>query len=167
MTVGTIEPRKNLSQLLEVFEEIWRSGLRPELRIYGSYGWNFYREKNKIDKLIFEGFPLITKLNPSTDEIFRDLRKARGLILTSVAEGVGLTPGEAISVGIPAIVNAIPSVLETYSEELLHIYDGTNLGLKKIILENIQSDFNMSILPPSEVISWEKTALDFLKILGE
>jgi hypothetical protein len=41
------------------------------------------------------------------------------------------------------------------------------LGLKKIILENIQSDFNMSILPPSEVISWEKTALDFLKILGE
>lgn len=167
VSIGTIEPRKNLLQLLEVFEEIWVSGQLVELKLFGSYGWNCAREKEKITQLISKGYPLLVKTNSTSDEIYKSLRSSRGLILTSIAEGVGLTPGEAISVGVPAIVNSIPSVLESYPRNLLNVYDGTNMGLQRVILEiltlrSMQNDF---LSYPC--ITWEDSAKEFLRMLGK
>ena len=167
VAVGTIEPRKNLMQLLRVFERIWASELKIELRILGSYGWNYKFEEDKIKELISKGLPLSFIQYPSTEEIFECIKRSRALILTSIAEGVGLTPGEAISVGIPVIVNAIPSVVETYSENLLCVYDGTDHDLEKRILENLESTHfgkdSANILD----ISWEESAKTFLALIGE
>ena len=167
VTVGTIEPRKNLMQLLRVFERIWASELKIELRILGSYGWNYKFEEDKIKELISKGLPLSFIQYPSTEEIFECIKRSRALILTSIAEGVGLTPGEAISVGIPVIVNAIPSVVETYSENLLCIYDGTDQDLEKRILENLNSTHFGKASANILDISWEESAKTFLALIGE
>lgn len=167
VTVGTIEPRKNLMQLLRVFERIWASGSKIELRILGSYGWNYKFEEDKIKELISKGLPLSFIQYPSTEEIFECMKRSRALILTSIAEGVGLTPGEAISVGIPVIVNAIPSVVETYSENLLCVYDGTDQDLEKRILENLDSTHFGKTSANILDISWEESAKTFLALIGE
>lgn len=167
VSVGTIEPRKNLMQLLEVFEEIWASGELVELKLFGSYGWNCAREKEKITELTSEGYPLLLNPNASSNEIFSSLRNSKGLILTSVAEGVGLTPGEAISVGVPAIVNAIPSVLESYPSNLLTVYDGTNTGLTRVILEKLNSKTPQNEFISYPLVTWEDSAKAFLLMLGE
>jgi glycosyltransferase involved in cell wall biosynthesis len=167
VTIGTIEPRKNLLQVLEVFEELWNSGLDTELHVYGNYGWNCEIERLKIKDLVARGYPLILKLNPSTKQIQENLKKSRGLILASIAEGVGLTPGEAFSLGVPAIVNSIPAVMESYPKEYLSIYNGTHEGLKKAILSNLNSELDMVSLNKMEVLTWEKTAQDFLRLMGD
>jgi glycosyltransferase involved in cell wall biosynthesis len=167
VTIGTIEPRKNLRQVLEVFEELWNSGLDTELHIYGGFGWNCEFEKHMIEDLVHKGYPLILKLNPSTEQIRDNLKKSRGLILASVAEGVGLTPGEAYSFGVPAIVNSIPAVLESYPKEYLSVYNGTHEGLKKAILSNVKSELDIVSIHNMEIITWEKTAQDVLKLMGE
>jgi glycosyltransferase involved in cell wall biosynthesis len=167
VSIGTIEPRKNLLQLLEVFEEIWVSGQLVELKLFGSYGWNCGREKEKISELISKGYPLLVKANSTSDEIYESLKSSRGLILTSIAEGVGLTPGEAISLGVPAIVNSIPSVLESYPRNLLNVYDGTNTGLRRVILENLNARSLQNDMLSYPCITWEDSAKEFLRMLGE
>jgi glycosyltransferase involved in cell wall biosynthesis len=167
VAVGTIEPRKNLMQLLRVFERIWASELKIELRILGSYGWNYKFEEDKIKELISKGLPLSFIQYPSTEEIFECIKRSRALILTSIAEGVGLTPGEAISVGIPVIVNTIPSVVETYPKNLLCVYDGTDHDLEKRILENLDSTHFGKASANILDISWEESAKTFLALIGE
>ncbi len=114
LTVGTIEPRKNLLTLVSAFEELARE--RPvatlQLVIAGSRGWlseSFFAalEKSPMRKRII----LTEYLN---DEELRALYSScRAFVYPSIYEGFGLPPLEAMACGAPVITSRIPALEET------------------------------------------------------
>lgn len=112
LTVGTIEPRKNLARLLVAFERLHAGGLVNALVIVGQRGW-LYREffqrleQSPVrDRVILPGFV--------PDEDLPALYAGATLFaLPSLYEGFGLPVLEAMAVGTPvacARVGALPEV---------------------------------------------------------
>lgn len=120
LNVGTIEPRKNLSRLLEAYRQ-FREG-HPEripLVITGQRGWKadtFYEaleaHPNK-DDIILTGYV--------SDEALSMLYShALGLIYPSEYEGFGLPVLEAMSCGCPVICSSVSSLPEVGGEAALY-----------------------------------------------
>ena len=48
--VGTLEPRKNYSLVVEAFDFLWKNGFEGTLTIVGKYGWMMNKLKRKLEK---------------------------------------------------------------------------------------------------------------------
>ncbi len=164
LAVGTIEPRKNLTVLLNAFEEVTR--VRPEgtlqLVIAGGSGW--------LSGPLFEAI----KKSPVRDRILLtdylrddDLRglyaSCRAFIYPSIYEGFGLPPLEAMACGAPVIVSRIAALTETTSDAAWH-FDPKNASelTEKIIGllgdENARQSLSLAGQKRAAEFSWEKTA---------
>jgi glycosyltransferase involved in cell wall biosynthesis len=107
---GAIEQRKNLLLLLEVWKRLFAKWgqAAPRLIIAGTPGYGSdqimqqFAAQTELDGLVF------IKSGLSTNAIARLMSNARGLLMPSLAEGFGLPPLEAMSLGTPAILSDIP-----------------------------------------------------------
>jgi O-antigen biosynthesis alpha-1,2-rhamnosyltransferase len=108
LTVGTIEPRKNHSYLLDAFDLLWSRGHDVALCIIGRIGWKCEEVVARIRRHPEFGRRLFM-LNDANDRSL-DLayRRARALIFPSHAEGFGLPLVEAMERGLPAMASDIP-----------------------------------------------------------
>ena len=113
VVLGTIEPRKNHGFLLDIWERMHQkmdASKVPELRIIGARGWKNEALFDRLDnsplmgKTVFELGPLPDK------EMKQHLAGATGLLFPSLAEGFGLPPYEAASLGVPTITTPLPSI---------------------------------------------------------
>lgn len=110
VSIGTVEPRKNTIALLRAFEMLWDRNRDARLIVAGRLSPDaadalaFFRK--------FAADPRLRVMNEPSDETLRSaLRSARAVVMPSEAEGFGLPPYEALSVGIPAIASRrLPSV---------------------------------------------------------
>lgn len=114
LDVGTIEPRKNLSFLIEVFHEtIKKFNLPHNLVITGKMGWYYegifqqIKELGLIKRVIFTGYV--------PDKNLPALYQASELfVFPSLYEGFGLPPLEAMASGLPVISSnrsSLPEVI--------------------------------------------------------
>jgi glycosyltransferase involved in cell wall biosynthesis len=105
LTVGTLEPRKNLDRLVEAFLRV-RPSL-PEgwpLVIVGPTGWGRRARPPDADGVVFTG----SVPDPVLSGLYR---RARAFAYVPLTEGYGLPPLEAMRMGTPAVVSAeVPSV---------------------------------------------------------
>jgi glycosyltransferase involved in cell wall biosynthesis len=104
LTVGTLEPRKNLDRLVRAFR-LARPRL-PEpwpLVIVGPTGWG-HGAPDDAEGVVFTG--------SVPDAVLSALyRRARAFAYVPLTEGYGLPPLEAMRMGTPAVVSAeVPSV---------------------------------------------------------
>ena len=108
LTVGTLEPRKNLVRLVRAFSRA-RARL-PEpwpLVIVGPTGWGHEHERiAETEGVRFTG--------AVSDGVLADLyRRARAFAYVPLTEGYGLPPLEAMRSGTPTVVsNEVPSVTD-------------------------------------------------------
>ena len=164
LTVGTIEPRKNLSVLVNTFADVARA--RPQgniqLVIAGGRGW--------LSGPLFEA---IAK-SPARDRIVLtdylhddDLRalysSCRAFIYPSIHEGFGLPPLEAMACGAPVIASRIPALEETTGGAALLFDPKSAAELVQKILElleneNAQRELSAAGRRRAAEFSWEKTA---------
>ena len=164
LTVGTIEPRKNLSVLVNTFADVARA--RPQgniqLVIAGGRGW--------LSGPLFEA---IAK-SPARDRILLtdylhddDLRalysSCRAFIYPSIHEGFGLPPLEAMACGAPVIASRIPALEETTGGAALLFDPKSAAELVQKILElleneNAQRELSAAGRRRAAEFSWEKTA---------
>lgn len=108
IVVGTLEPRKGHAQVLEAFNQLWRTGEDLCLLIVGKQGW-------KVEKIAAqlrthpEWDKRLIWLEGISDEYLEKLYAASTCLLAaSYAEGFGLPLIEAAQHNLPIIARDIP-----------------------------------------------------------
>lgn len=107
LVLGTVEPRKNLPFLFELIE----AGKMPKkfkMVIAGKRGWGTI--------VIPEHEQIQYVGEVSHEEKWNLLRRAKALLLPSLAEGFGRTALEAMSVGTPVIASDITALREVIGD---------------------------------------------------
>jgi glycosyltransferase involved in cell wall biosynthesis len=106
LTVGTLEPRKNVNRLVQAFRQMHDSLPSPwPLVIVGPAGWGPEpTAPREEDHVVFTG--------AVPDAVLTELyRRARAFAYVPLTEGYGLPPLEAMRAGIPTVVSdEVPSV---------------------------------------------------------
>jgi alpha-1,2-rhamnosyltransferase len=108
LVVGTIEPRKNHSYLLDAFELAWRRHPRIRLCLAGAIGWNCDSVVERIRRHPRFGRSLFLFDDLSDAELQYAYRHAQALIMPSIAEGFGLPIVEALHLGLPVLASDTP-----------------------------------------------------------
>ncbi len=111
LTVGTLEPRKNLTVLVEAVRLVRRSRPELELVVAGAPGWG---EQPRLEA------PGVSALGfVDDDELARLYRGAAVFALPSLFEGFGIPVAEAMASGTPTVVSAHASLDEVSGDAAL------------------------------------------------
>jgi glycosyltransferase involved in cell wall biosynthesis len=105
--VGTVEPRKNLSALLNAMEGVRAEvGEKvPALVVAGGYGWRAPTVRRRLQQGVRQGH-LFWVRNPGDEELRAFYRRARFTVMPSHGEGWGLAVQESIALGAPCIASS-------------------------------------------------------------
>lgn len=164
LTVGTIEPRKNLQTLVSAFEEVASGPSQPTLQlvIAGSRGWLREPFFTALQKSPMRNRIILTEyLN---DEQLRALYSScRAFVYPSIYEGFGLPPLEAMACGAPAITSRIPALEETTGGAAILVEPRNVRELAGAIARLLDSDDLRSRLAAmgrsrATEFTWERTA---------
>ena len=170
--VGTIEPRKNLRQLVRAFDQmLHNTSLSPKLVIAGGKGWlmddfgQFIDKQGVTDRVCLTGYLQDEELCAlySTCTVF---------IYPSLYEGFGLPPLEAMACGAPVITSRTPALMETVGNAA-RLVDPKNVDDIAQAMTEMLSDpkarEHYAEFGKSHVkqFSWEQTALKTLEVYRE
>jgi glycosyltransferase involved in cell wall biosynthesis len=109
--IGTLEPRKQVAQVIKAFILLWKNGINVELEIVGRLLPHATEERELLAALADEP-RLRYKPHASDDELRSILRRVRATIFVSKFEGFGIPPYESLQGGIPVICcsHGVPSL---------------------------------------------------------
>lgn len=112
LVVGTLEPRKNHSIVLDAFDSLWAEGQKPRLLFVGNIGWQVdlllkrLKEHPMLNKLLFHSS------NLSDPALLWLIRNSTALIYLPKDEGFGLPVLEASMQACPVIASDISVLRE-------------------------------------------------------
>jgi glycosyltransferase involved in cell wall biosynthesis len=108
LMVGTIEPRKGHTQVLQAFIELWKEGVNFNLVFVGKKGWLGEEGLALLNNAV-ESYPGFVWLNGISDEYLEKIYDASSCLLAaSEGEGYGLPLIEAASHKLPIIARDLP-----------------------------------------------------------
>jgi len=172
--LGTIEPLKNITRLMEafvVFKKRFQEGgknFNYKLIMAGKRGWLAaeYKQLAKdlgIEKeIIFSGYIVGDDLTP----LFAN---ADFFVMPSLYEGFGTTVLEALATGVPAIVSNVSSVPEIAGDaaKLVNPLDTKEIAEAMFQFsqdENLKNSYREKGKKQVEKFNWEKTARETLEL---
>jgi glycosyltransferase involved in cell wall biosynthesis len=133
--VGTLEPRKGHSQVLEAFERLWLSGVNVNLVIVGKHGWLVDSLEDRL-RAHPEWNKRLFWLEGISDEYLEKIYAASTcLIAASYGEGFGLPLIEAAQHNKPIIARDIPVFREVAGEHAFYFEGKTSIELAQSITE--------------------------------
>ena len=154
VVVGTIEPRKNHSLLLQLWRKlVERSGdAAPRLAVIGRRGWECENVVYLLERCRQLNGVVAERGACSDAELATYLRHAQALLIPSFAEGYGIPLAEALSLGTPVIASDLPAFREVADEipeyvdpldgrrwmELIEDYAGDRSALRAAQLERMK-----------------------------
>lgn len=161
--VGTIEPRKNLVNLIRSFDQLKSQyGLPHQLVLAGGNGWQneeIFRTAKEIQHskdIVFTGF--VSDAEKST--LYQN---ASVFAFPSLYEGFGIPPLEAMSWGVPVLTSNAASLPEVVGDAAVIIdpYDieGISDGLYRLLTDNdLREDLINKGYKQIEKFTWEESA---------
>ncbi|MBI5123441.1 glycosyltransferase family 4 protein [Candidatus Roizmanbacteria bacterium] len=166
--VGTLQPRKNITRLIEAYSKIETD---VNLIVVGRRGWKFEEilsapEKYNVkDKVIFLE-------NVSDEELPSLYKNAEFFILPSLYEGFGIPVLEAMNYGTAVITSKISSLPEVGGNAALYVDPNDTMDMvekmKKLLNdENLRKQLVEKGKKQTEKFSWEKSARETLAVLEE
>ncbi|HEY7660260.1 MAG TPA: glycosyltransferase family 1 protein [Actinomycetota bacterium] len=115
LCVGTIEPRKNLTTLLDAYAELRRDHPDVGLVLAGGLGWMVDDVIARVRSLRLERDVRLTGYVPD-DEVPAVMNAADAFAYPSEYEGFGLPPLEAMACGVPVICSDATSLPEVVGD---------------------------------------------------
>jgi len=121
VALGTIEPRKNIGLLLDVWEAMAAAGRAPpRLFILGGRGWAGADLLARLDALPPDG-PVRVLQGLGDGAVAALLAGAEALLFPSMAEGFGLPPLEAAALGTPVIAGDLAVTKELLGDYAVYL----------------------------------------------
>ena len=156
LAVGTLEPRKNLTALVEGFRRANLNGC--ELRLVGDRGWGDVEPLNGVRWLG----------RVSDDELARLYRGARCMAYVSLYEGFGLPVLEAMACGTAVVSSDLPPVRE-FGRGVVHVDardpDAIAAGLSEAIAR--REELGRDGQAAAAAFEWPRVARETLAVYQE
>ena len=125
---GTIEPRKNLMTLLNIWRVLAREPAPPKLVIVGKRGWLSAAVIEMLERSVALRPHVIEAGGLSTPGLRGLLAGARALLMPSFAEGFGLPVAEALAAGTPVVASDIEAFREVGGDAIDYVDPLDGLG---------------------------------------
>lgn len=154
VALGTIEPRKNLSLLLDVWEQLAKdSAPLPRLFILGSRGWADPALLARLDSRP-KG---VTELPGLSDAAVSALLSgARALLFPTLAEGFGLPPMEAAALGIPVFASDLSVIRELSGDYPVYLKPSDVYSWMETIRTDAQAGIRGGTAKRPDLPTWEE-----------
>jgi len=162
--VGTLEPRKNLTRLVEAFAALKRDiGIPHALALVGGKGWMYdgllerVRELGLDNDVVFPGFA-------APEELPLWYAAAEALVYPSLYEGFGFPVVEAMACGTPVICSNVSSLPEVAGDAAV-LVDPDDVRALTNSMRRVFDDrlFRQELvrrgLERARAFTWEATAL--------
>ncbi|MDW2252106.1 glycosyltransferase family 1 protein [Vibrio sp. 1569] len=167
LTIGTLEPRKNMVTLIRAYLEVIEKGYSlPQLAIVGGKGWM----QGELDKLVELGVNkgVIRKLGYVPDNDLPALyASAKAFILASTYEGFGMPVLEAQASGCPVIISNIASMKEA-ANEVCSLFEPTKDSIVQVLKDLSRDRLPMICRLKSDILNDPITASRiYLKLMEE
>lgn len=160
LTLGTLEPRKNIPALIEAFALVRRR--RPDLRLLvgGGKGW---REGPIFDRVRALGLEdAVDFLGYVEDAALPGLfADAECFVMPSLAEGFGIPVLEAMHYGAPVACSSIGALVEVGGEIAVYFDPASPQSIAEGIERRLATDRGAAVeagFQRAERFTWERTA---------
>ncbi|EDL53897.1 Glycosyl transferase, group 1 [Vibrio mediterranei AK1] len=135
--VGTLEPRKNLDNLLKAFQKISRTHNGLKLIVVGKDGWGDVKISDQAKELNIEDKVIVTGFI-SDEELLSLYQHCDILAMPSLYEGFGLPALEALSLKKKVVVSKFNAIAE-FSGDNLFICDLHHEAIARSIEEALNA----------------------------
>jgi glycosyltransferase involved in cell wall biosynthesis len=132
LTVGTLEPRKNLLTLLEAFDALGERGRDLELVVVGGRGWHDRQMLRALETRAPQGRVRWLGYVPERD-LGALYTGARLFVYPSRFEGMGLPVVEAMACGAPVIASDVAALREVGADAATFVPPGDSPALAAAI----------------------------------
>ncbi len=170
--LGTIEPRKNLMQLVESYRQLVRNGgISEHLVLAGKWGWGCEHLKEQIALPELHGKVHLSGYISQGDLPFL-YGGARLFVYPSLEEGFGFPPLEAMACGTPTVASLTSALAENLkgSAELVpptEIQAWTATIRRMLTDESLRLEKREQGLKLASRFNWERTAIQTLECYQE
>lgn len=168
ISLGTLEPRKNLNNLLKSFLILkTKYNYQGKLVLVGRKGWigEFYVDEKIKNDLIVTGFV-------SEEDLPYLIKLSEVYVFPSYYEGFGLPLIEAMSLGVPVISSNRTSLPEIGGDACTYFNPSDCSSIAQVILQVLndkdkKKNMKKKSIERAKLFTWEKHADKLLKILGD
>lgn len=173
LSVGTLEPRKNLTTLLQAYARVRDQLAGIPLVLVGGKGWGYDVLFEQIKSLGLEDRVRLTGFVAPEDLPFY-YAAATAFVYPSLYEGFGLPPLEAMGVGTPVITSNAGSLREVAGDAAIAVDALDVAGLAEALVrvvteESLRDELRRRGFQRAERFSWQRVAdqtLDLLQAVG-
>ncbi len=169
LSLGTIEPRKNLPRLLGAFARLKRGRRIPHRLVHvGEFGWGYRAMRRRISELGLENDVILAGYLP-----FNDLPAVYNLceffVFPSLYEGFGLPVIEALACGTPVIASTSSSLPEVFGEAAEPVDPEQEESISEAILKlacnpDLRAELSAKGLARTALFSWRTAARQTLEV---
>ena len=171
LTVGSIQPRKNLRRLISAYTRLRREApeaTHPSLVIVGRQAWLFGDTLRAIRDSGFADSIILTGYVPDAD-LPALYSGARCFVYPSFFEGFGLPPLEAMKCGVPVIAGNRTSLVEVVADAGLLVdsldSDAIASALSRVLNDReLREELSVKGLNRSRLFRWQETAKRTLEV---
>ncbi len=153
LMVGTIEPRKGVSQVLAAFDKLWSDDIKVNLVIVGKKGWMVEELTQKISQHSEFGKNLFWLEGVSDEYLEKIYTAATCLIAASEGEGFGLPLIEAAQHNLSIIARDIP-VFREIAGDNAYYFSGLLADNLFLTIKRWLELYSKNEIPKSNNIQW-------------
>ncbi len=159
--LGSLEPRKNLTRLVEAFQLLRRTLPDAQLFVGGSPAWHYGALLRSVEANAAGNVHLIGRVDEA--ELPKWYSACAVMAYPSLYEGFGLPPLEAMACGAPVVTSNVTSLPEVVGDAGVTV-DPTNVpamaeALARVLRDGaFRAELRTKALARAACFTWERTA---------
>jgi len=159
LSVGSIEPRKNVVLILEAFELLWKDNYDVSLTLVYNNTWHEESLLTRLKNHRFINKKLFLLYNSSDRELSFEYQSSSFFISASSYEGYGLGLAEALNYGCIVFASDIPVYKELYKNNV-HFFKNNAFSLRDKIISKLDRKKDLVKFRPT---SWKAASNNLLR----